>query len=92
MAFTVTIMAQNTVGAIREAYIKVVTDDTSGAIPTPLAKIEDIDIAEQDGSDRLCDIYPNSKTASTTEDDPGWFFLNNCANPTTYRFLVMGRG
>jgi len=92
MAFTVTILDQNTVGAIREAYIKVVTDATSGSIPTPLAKIEDVDIAQQAGTDRQCDIYPNSKTASVTEDAPGWFFLNNCANGGTYRFLVMGRG
>lgn len=92
MAFTVRTIGRNVLGAgHREVVMKVTTDGTSGIVTTPLRWIEAIDVIQEQGTDRQVDVYPNSATASLTEDDPGKFFVGNCASSTTYRFLVMGK-
>jgi len=93
MAFTITYLAHNVVGNHREDYLSVVTDGTSSAIKTRLSWVEDVSIAQvgNASSDRQVDIYPNSATAVTVEDDPGQFFIQNCASGQTLRFLVAGR-
>ena len=91
MSWTVLSRHQNTVGNRKEEIIRASTDATSGALQSTLSWIENIEISQEVGTDRQCDVYPNSKTASAVQDDPGQFFVNNCAASTIYRFLLTGR-
>lgn len=67
-------------------------EDTSKAIETRLNWIDHVQVTNRGNADMQVTAYPNSKTASTTEDDPGWVFLANVTDATaTYVLVMTGR-
>lgn len=71
------------------------TDSGGGnyEINTKVGRILHAKVQQLDGADSDVVWYMNSKTASTTEDDPGWIhLLTGASSGGSYVYRVIGKG
>lgn len=91
MAITQVFTKFNVVGRKKEDYIvATLTAVTSGIVNTRLHWIEAVSVEDTAGNDPTINIYPNSITASATEDDPGQLFIDNGGSGEIYNLRVIG--
>lgn len=91
MALTQTNLGYNVAGNRREDYIQITFGAvTSGIVTTRLHWIEALSCEDVSGGDSTFDVWPNSDTASATEDDPGHIFFANVTAGQIYNVRCIG--
>jgi len=93
---TVSLRERNVVGNKFEDSGTFTASGTTGEVSTTLHWIESLEIISPNGDgttiDTTLNLYPNTKTATTTEDadDAGWFHFAGADANSVYQFRVLG--
>jgi len=87
---TVTYTEHNLLGNLREDYGTWTSDGAAGDVKTRLSWIYSVHLMTPGTANQSMDVYPNSQTASTTEDDAGSFYYAN-GNAVAMKYRCVGK-